>query len=108
MQYRLEILPSVYKDLENIQDWYVWKFSNQTAEKVTDHILDAVENLITFPNLGTITPDQELKQQGYRMLIMEKHIAIYKIIGDIIYIYCIFDGRRDYPSLFKTRLGMQG
>ncbi len=104
MQYKLEILPSAFKDLENIQDWYVWKFGNQTAEKVIDHILGAVENLIAFPNLGTITPDKELNEQGYRMLIIEKHVVIYKIVGNIIYIYCIFDGRRDYPSLFKSRL----
>ena len=107
MEYRLEFLPSAYKDLENIQDWYAWKFGNQTAEKVIDNILDAIENLTEFPNLGTITPDKELNEQGYRMLIIEKHVAIYKIVINVIYLYCIFDGRRDYPNLFKSRLNIQ-
>ena len=71
-----------------------------TAIKVTDHILDSIERLEQFPDSGTMTPDQWLNQLGYRMVICEKHVSIYRIIGYIVYVYHIADTRKDYTELF--------
>lgn len=97
---RLEILPTAWKDLERIEDWYAEQFSTQVAVKVSESILDSIENLKLFPNIGVFTPDELLNEQGYKMIICGLHVAIYKIVDGVIYIYHIADTRTDYPSLF--------
>ena len=59
--------------------------------KVSDHILDAVERLEMFPDSGSLLPDEWLNKQGYRMVICEKQVAIYRLIGQTVYIYHIAD-----------------
>lgn len=100
MGYKVEILPVAWEDLKRIEDWYIVQFDVKTALKVSDHILDAIERLETFPDSGSLTPDEWLNQHGYRMVICEKHVAIYKQIGTVVYIYHIADTRTDYTKLF--------
>jgi toxin ParE1/3/4 len=47
-----------------------------------------------------LTPDDWLNQQGYRMVICDKQVAIYRQIEDKIFIYHIADTRTDYTRLF--------
>lgn len=100
MGYKVEILPVAWEDLKRIEDGYIVQFDVKTALKVSDHILDAIERLETFTDSGSLTPDEWLNQQGHRMVICEKHVAIYKQIGTVIYIYHIADTRTDYTKLF--------
>lgn len=100
MNYRVEILPAAWEDLKRIEDWYLIQFDVETALKVSGHILDAVERLENFPDSGSLTPDEWLNQQGYRMVICGKHVAIYKQVGEIVYIYHIADTQTEYTKLF--------
>lgn len=97
---RVEILPTAWKDLEKIEDWYAEQFSVEVAIKVSETILNSIDNLKIFPNVGVLTPDEWLNEQGYKMVICGLHVAIYKTINGVIYIYHIADTRTDYPSLF--------
>ncbi len=100
MKCKVEILPSAWEDLKKIEDYYVIQFSAETAIKVSDHILNAIERLEEFPDSGSLTPDEWLNQQGYRMVICKKHIAIYRQIGTVIYVYHIVDTQTEYTKLF--------
>lgn len=53
-----------------------------------------------FPDSGSLTPDKWLNEQGYRMIIAKKHIAIYRAIEDVVYIYHIADTQTEYTKLF--------
>lgn len=44
--------------------------------------------------------DAWLNQQGYRMVICGKHVAIYRKIGCTVYIYHIADTQTEYTKLF--------
>ncbi len=101
MKYEVEILPQAWEDLSHIADWYKLLFTADTALKVTDNILNAIARLEKFPNSGSTTPDEWLNQRGYRMVIADKHAAIYRFIDDSIYVYHIFDMRQDYPEIFR-------
>lgn len=46
--YDVKILPSAWEDLKKIADWYSLEFSEKSAQKVTDRILDAIERLEQF------------------------------------------------------------
>lgn len=98
--YRLEILPTAWKDLEKIEDWYAEQFSVEGAIKVSESILNSIDNLKLFPNIGVFTPDEWLNEQGYRMMVCGQHVAVYKNVGEVIYIYHIAGTRTDYPCLF--------
>lgn len=100
MKYKVEILPSAWEDLKKIEDYYLIQFDVETAIKVSDHILDTIERLETFPDSGSLTPDRWLNDQGYRMVICKRHIAIYKQIGSVIYVYHIADSQTEYTKLF--------
>jgi len=42
----------------------------ETSLKVSDHILDAIERLESFPDSGSIAPDEWLNQQGYKIVLL--------------------------------------
>lgn len=100
MAFRVEILPTAWEDLKRIEDWYAVQFGVESALKVSDSILDAIERLEMYPNSGSLTPDTWLNQQGYRMVICHKHVAIYKQVGEVVYVYHIADTQTEYTKLF--------
>ena len=102
MACRVEILPTAWEDLKKIEDWYLLQFGVNTALKVSDSILDTIERLEAHPDSGSLTPDDWLNQRGYRMVICEQHVAIYRRIENVIYIYHIADTRTDYVKLFHN------
>ncbi len=100
MTYKVEILPTAWEDLKHIEDWYLVQFGTETALKVSDSILDAMERLESFPDSGSLTPDECLNQRGYRMVICKKHVIIYRQIENSVYIYHIADTQTEYTKLF--------
>jgi len=97
---KVEILPTAWEDLKSIEDWYLVQFGVETALRVSDNILNTIERLEQFPDSGSLTPDKWLNGQGYRMVICEKHVAIYRRIGEVVYIYHIADTQTEYTKLF--------
>ena len=86
--------------MKSIEDYYAIQFDVDTAIKVSDSILDAIERLESFPDSGSMTPDPWLNNQGYRMIICKKHVAIYRKISETIFIYHIADTQTQYNRLF--------
>lgn len=66
-----------------------------------DKIEAAINNLEDFPMSGSIPQYSILRKQGYRVLIVERHLIFYKVDDDkrIVIIYAIVDGRREYRNL---------
>lgn len=100
MKYKIEILPTAWEDLKQIEDYYLIQFGAETALKVSDHILDTIERLESFPDSGSLTPDKWLNEQGYRMVISGKYVAIFRQIDYIIYVYHIANTQTEYTKLF--------
>ena len=48
--------------------------------------------------------DAELRSLGYRFIVVDKYIVIYRLIADTVVVYHIFDGRSDDPELFRSEL----
>ena len=100
MKCKVEILPTAWGDLKFIQDYYCVEFGVKSALKVNDQILDAIEKLEEYPDLGSLTPDKWLNEQGYRMIVSGKYVAIYKRINDTVFIYHIANTQTEYTKLF--------
>ena len=98
----VELLPPAWNGLLNIKRHVAEQFDPETADKVTDAILDSLERVREFPDSGSLTPDPWLNSLGYRMVITNKRtVSIFKRINDIIYVYLIADTRSEYSRVFR-------
>lgn len=61
----------------------------------------AINRLQEFPKSGSEPRYSILKKQGYRVLIVGRHLVFYKINEQekSVMIYAIVDGRREYLNL---------
>ncbi len=98
---KVEILESAWRELEEIADYHLQMVGPISAKKITDRILDALERLAEFPLSCTHVPDNELKGQDYRMLICDQYLCIYRLVGDVAYVYHIAHGSTEYGNLLK-------
>lgn len=66
-----------------------------------DKIETAIKRLEDFPNSGSIPRYSVLRKQGYRVLIVERHLVFYKVNDKehVVTIYAVVDGRREYKNL---------
>lgn len=71
------------------------------ALKYLDKIEKAINCLEDFPLSGSIPRYSILRKQGYRVLIVERHLVFYKVNerDKIVTIYAIVDGRQEYRNL---------
>ena len=58
-------------------------------------------HLVDFPLSGTVPRYSILKKQGYRVLIVERHLIFYKVDkkAKTAMIHAIVDGRQEYRDL---------
>lgn len=73
----------------------------KSASKITDKLLDSIEELGDYPMIGAEHPDSDLSKRGYRKLVCGEYICVYRIIDNTVYIYRVVHGATDYPKLFK-------
>lgn len=66
-----------------------------------EKIETAINRLKELPESGSIPRYSILKKQGYRVVIVERHLVFYKIneVDKAVVIYAIVDGRREYHNL---------
>ncbi len=66
-----------------------------------DKIEKAISSLEDFPVSGSVPRYSILRKQGFRVLVVERHLVFYKINEDkkAVVIYAIVDGRREYRNL---------
>jgi len=100
-KYRLEILTPAQRELEDIAILHMELVGPDSARKISDRIYTALEKLKTFPDMGILCRDKQLALAGYRMLICGNYLCLYRLIGTVIFIYHIVDGRSDYQKLFS-------
>ena len=66
-----------------------------------DKIETGINRLEEFPMSGSNPKYSILRKQGYRVLIIERHLVFYKVnvSEKVVTIYAIVDGRREYRNL---------
>ena len=72
-----------------------------TALRYLDKIETSINRLKRFPNSGSIPRYSILRKQGYKVIIVERHLVFFKVNEEdkIVVIYAIVDGRREYKNL---------
>lgn len=98
------ILDAAQRELEEIAQLHRNLVGPNSARKITNKIFDALSRLEFFPLSGSLPRDKQLRDGGYRYVIADKYICVYKLIGETVYVYHIAHGAGNYPLLFKRLL----
>ena len=96
---RIEFLPNSIIEIDTIADYYLKKVGALSAQRIVNNIMNAIENLKEFPLIAPKIHDEQLSKEGYRILIVDEFICIYRFIDNVIYIYHIANGRTEYKNL---------
>ena len=106
MKNKIHYSPESRRDLDDIWDYIVSELQNRSAaERVIDRIMDAVDPLKNFAEIGT--PLSSIADVGtdYRFLVSGNYMTFYRVQGNDVFIDCVLYGRSDYMSaLFKNLL----
>lgn len=101
-EYRLEILAPAWNELNEIADYHLLTVGPESARKITDRILHALERIQTYPLSCPQAPDEELASNDYRILVCDKYVCVYRLVGDIVFVYHIAAAAADYHRLFGS------
>ena len=102
--YKLDILTPAQAELEEIARVHMALSGPKSARSITDAIYHAMEQLTHFPMSGPPLPDEQPRSAGYRYILANKYLIVYRFLGDTIVVYHIVHGATDYPKLLKTLL----
>lgn len=84
-------------DLDGIWDYIVSELQNRVAaERVVNRILDAVDRLENFAEMGTLLSSVADVSGDYRFLVSGSYMIFYRVNGRDVYIDRILYGRRDF------------
>lgn len=106
MKNKIHYSPESRRDLDDIWDYIVLELQNRSAaERVIDHIMNAVDPLKYFAEMGS--PLSSIADVGtdYRFLVSGNYMVFDRVQGCDVYIDRVLYGRSDYmSSLFKDSL----
>ena len=106
MKNKIHYSPESRRDLDDIWDYIVLELQNRSAaERVINRIIDAVDPLKNFAEMGA--PLSSIADIGtdYRFLVSGNYMVFYRVQGNDVYIDRVLYGRSDYMSvLFKDLL----
>ena len=92
--------------MDDIWDYIVSELQTRSAaEHVTNRIMDAVDQLKSFAEMGTLLSSIADVSSEYRYLVSGNYMVFYRVQGNDVYIDRVLYGRSDYMSvLFKDLL----
>ena len=96
----LSLSAEARRDLKGIQDYITdEQESPLTAVKVIDMILDRIEDLLTFPNTGTLLFPKVNFPTNYRYARAAGYLIFYRYENNKIFVDRIIHGKRDYIAI---------
>jgi len=96
-KYNLRLLRVAEEDLSEILNYIAAE--NLSAVTLTDKIENDLTILSENPFMGRVPRDEEIKNLGYRYLIVQNYIIFYTIEDNTIFVHRILHQARDYKTL---------
>ena len=88
------------QDILAISDYHFDKVGETSALRAIDELQDHIEKLAQFPRMGEEHPDSYLNALGFRKIVHDNHIVIYRIDSESVIIARIVWASSNYPELF--------
>lgn len=92
----VRLLTEARLQLRDIAAYYKMKVGHASARQITDRILEALDKLGDFPEMGMVPPSRLLAEAGYRVLIVDEHLCFYRIADDTVFVTHIVHAKSDY------------
>ena len=96
--YQVKLLKVAEEDFTEIISYITAenpKAANTIADKIEKNLLLLSEN----PQLGRLPRDEDIRNLGYRYIIVQNYIIFYTIESKSILIHRILHGARNYKSI---------
>ncbi len=94
------------RDLDDVWDYIVSERQNRmAAERVVNRILDAVDRLEDFAEMGAPLSSVADVSGDYRFLVSGNYMVFYRVNGRDVYIDRILYGRRDFLRVLFRETG---
>jgi toxin ParE1/3/4 len=97
-KFQIRLLKIAEEDFTEIVK-FIAEDNPTAAEAIATKIEKNLELLSDNPYLGRIPRDEEIRNLGYRYLIIQNYIVFYSIEERAILIHRILHGARNYKSL---------
>ena len=97
-RYTLRYLPVAVDDLVSIFDWIAGD-SPSNAAAFIEKLNHRVGSLKIHPFLGRIPRDDQIKNSGYRVLILESYLVFYVVHGRTAEIHRVIHGSRNLDDI---------
>lgn len=96
-KYKVMLYPRAYRDIDDIYAYIALvKLSPENAKGQTDRIWDAIKTLEAFPSSHQDRIEGRYANKGYKQLIIDNYLAIFKIdeTKKIVYVVTVqYQGR---------------
>ena len=97
MKNKIHYAVEALRDLDDIWDYIVTDLCNASAaERVVNDILDVVEQLENFSEMGALLASIANVDSDYRFIVSGNYLIFYRVSGMDVYVDRILYGRRDY------------
>ncbi|SDX51513.1 type II toxin-antitoxin system RelE/ParE family toxin [Eubacterium barkeri] len=97
MKHNLHYATQSRRDLDEIWNYIENELQNPSAAKRTvDHILDDVDQLADFAEIGAPLSSIASVKSDYRFLVTGNYLTFYRVYGSEVYVDRVLYGRRDY------------
>lgn len=93
---KVEWLYEAQCEFRDFLSYYKTNVGQKYAQKFSDQVLDAVEKLESFPEMGVLRKDTLMGKYGFRALFINQYVCVYKIEGERVFIYHLADARKNY------------
>ena len=93
------------RDLDEIWDYIVSEFQNPSAaERIVNGIIDAVDQLADFAEIGAPLSSVADVDSDYRFLVTGNYLTFYRLQGSNVYVDRVLYGRRDYLRILFGKI----
>lgn len=97
MKNSIHYSPEVQNDLDEIWEYITFELCNpQAAENSVNKIMDTVDELENFSEIGAPLSSVTDIESDYRFLTSGNYMVFYRVNGQDVYIDRVLYGRRDY------------
>lgn len=104
-RYNVELTLGARHDLDSIHSFHADLGSGVDADALIQKLLAKATELSVFPFRGNVPKELDaLGIRDFRQVTMPPYRIIYQVVGDIVQILLVADGRRDMQTLLEARL----
>jgi len=105
MKYKVNVIKSAEDDLFELYKYIYFNDCEENANKILAKLEEAITLLQDFPTRGHIPLELNLLGiEDFLEINYKPFRVIYQILGEVVFVHCVLDGRRDMQKLLLERL----